>query len=207
MFKAIFWDNDGVLVDTEPIFFDATKTILARCGVELTEQFFIDQCLKLNTSAFNLLDPKKHNIDSLRDERDLLYMNYLKKSAPLRPGIENVLTSLHGRLKMGVVTSSWKDHFDEIMSSSGLRKYFSFFITADDVDNHKPHPEPYLKALMLTGFEPHECLVVEDTERGVTAAKAAGLTCFAVPTPLSKGNDFSKADKVLGNISELLEFV
>src|SRR3989344_3857337 len=205
MFKAIFWDNDGVLVDTEPLFFAATKQVLRQHGVELTEDFYVHQNLKHNVSAFTLLDSKNIDVAQLREERDNLYAQMLNKEVPVIDGVLDTLEALHGTLPMGVVTSSQRVHFDQIMFSSGIKEYFDFFITAEDVANHKPHPEPYLKALMVTGFEATECLAIEDTERGVTAAKAAGITCFAVPTILSKANDFSKADKVLENIRELVE--
>ena len=207
MFKAIFWDNDGTLVDTEPLFFAATKEILVKNGVDLTEEFYVDQCLKRNASAFSLLDSKMFNIEMLRAERNRLYMNALKREVPLRDGIEETLAFFHKKLLMAVVTSSRKDHFEQIMLSSNLRKYFDFVIAAEDVTRHKPHPEPYLKALEISGLNPKKCLAIEDTERGVTSAKAAGLTCFAIPTLLTKGNDFSKADKVLENVRELMELV
>jgi len=110
---------------------------------------------------------------------------------------------------MGIVSSSRKVHFDEIMRSANIKHYFDFFVVGEDIheSRHKPHPDQYLKALKMTGIRPEEGLAIEDSERGVIAAKAAGLTCFAVPTVLSRGGDFSKADKVLKNIRELIPLI
>jgi HAD superfamily hydrolase (TIGR01509 family) len=104
---------------------------------------------------------------------------------------------------MGIVTSSRKEHFDSIMDQTGLRRHFTFFITANDVENVKPHPEPYLKALDHVKLPKEECLVLEDSRRGVQAAKAAGLTCFAIPDALTRSQDFSIADRVLESIREV----
>jgi len=93
------------------------------------------------------------------------------------------------------------------MEKTGLRRFFSFFITEQDVKNLKPHPEPYLKAVDLSGCSKEQCLVLEDSYRGVQSAKAAGLTCYAIPDVLTKVQDFSVADKVLGGISEVPEIV
>ena len=207
MFKAIFWDNDGTLVDTEPLYFKATQEVLKRHEIELTHDFYVNQQLKHNTSAFSLLDPLKIDIEKLREERNTIYSEMLQEEIPIIDGVLDTLEALHGKIPMGIVTSSRKVHFDQIMEAAQIRKYFDFFITAEDVSNHKPHPDSYIKALEITGFKPEECVAIEDTERGVRAAKSAGITCFAVPTPLSSGNDFSKADRVLKNVRELIGII
>ncbi len=206
MFKAIFWDNDGTLVDTEPLYFKATKEAL-KDHVEITEEFYVHKQLKHGISAFDLLDPLKADFEKLRAERNALFMQMLKEETPIIDGVLDTLKALHGKIPMGIVTSSRKVHFDQILLSSGIEKYFDFFLTHEDASKHKPYPDQYLKALEVTGFKPEDCLAIEDTERGVVAAKAAGLTCFAVPTPLSSGNDFSKADRVLKNVRELIDII
>ena len=105
---------------------------------------------------------------------------------------------------MGIVTSSRKDHFEIIHKQTGFLKYFDFIVTSEDVKNTKPDPEPYLKALELSGMKKEECIVVEDSERGLRAAIAAGLKCYIIPTELTKNSDFTGAEKVLNNIKEIL---
>ena len=210
MFKAIFWDNDGILVDTELLFFEATKKVLAEVDANLTMDFYINKHLKSNISTYELAREKgvdEDQIRALRDKRDELYMNSLSEGIESMEGVETVLRALENKYLMGVVTSSRLDHFEMIMKSAGIKKYFKFFITKEDIIHEKPHPEPYLLALKRTGLLPEECLVIEDSERGVTSAKAANLTCYAVPNRLTKKNDFSMADKVLDNIEELINLL
>ncbi len=206
-FKAIFWDNDGVLVDTEQLYFAATKQVLAGIGIELTKEMYIDLLLVRGMGAWHLALEKgftKPETDKLRDKRNEIYSKMLQQENLIINGAEEVLKSLHGRFVMGVVTSSRRDHFDIIHRNSGLLKYFDFVLTGEDYSRHKPDPEPYLEAVRKSGHEKSECLAVEDSERGLTAAKAAGIRCFVIPTELTSGGDFSRADKILSNIKDLM---
>ena len=105
---------------------------------------------------------------------------------------------------MGIVTSSRRDHFEIIHSSTGFRKYFDFEITSDECNETKPSPKPYLIALEKSGFDKAECLIIEDSERGLKAAIAAGIKCYVIPTELTKNSDFTGAAKILNNINELI---
>jgi HAD superfamily hydrolase (TIGR01509 family) len=143
-------------------------------------------------------------IEELRDWRNRLYADWLEESPRLALDVARVLASLHGRYVMGVVTSSRRDHFDLIHRGSGLLKYFDFVLTAGDFVKLKPDPEPYLRAIEKSGCAPEACVAIEDSERGLIAAKAAGIGCFVVPTPLTRGGDFSSADRVLAGLTDLL---
>lgn len=209
-FSTIFWDNDGTLVDTEPPYFKATQDILKGVGVELTHEWYVNEQLKRGRSAFDLvreIGKSEESIQALRKKRDELYLEFLKTEVKVMDGVVSTMEVLHGKVPMGIVTTSKKVHFDQIMAAIGLAKYFNFFITREDVTHEKPDPEPYLKAWEKSGLPKESCLAVEDTERGVTSAKAAGLPCFAIPNELSKDNDFSKADGILKNLEEILEFI
>ena len=119
-------------------------------------------------------------------------------------GVTDVLDALRGRYVMGIVTSSRRDHFDVIHRTTGLLEYFDFVLTSDDFTHVKPHPEPYLKAIEKSGVSREACLAIEDSERGLTAAKAAGIGCIVVPTALTRASVFAQADRVLGSITEIL---
>lgn len=209
-FKTIFWDSDGTLVDTEVLYFKATQEVLKSIDIEMSREWYVNEQLKKGTSAFDLAREQGHSeesIEALRKNRDALYLEALKKDAKILDNVVATLQALHGKIPMAIVTTSRRAHFDQIMASTGLAKYFDFFICREDVDHEKPNPEPYLKAWQKSGCTKEDCLVIEDTERGLAAAKAAGLTCFVIPNELSKNNDFSQADRVLKNLSEILSFV
>jgi HAD superfamily hydrolase (TIGR01509 family) len=188
MIKAILWDNDGVLVDTEKLFFKATHDTLARVGITLSTERFIDFSL---VRGFGLCDYMKaeglddSDCESLRLERNRLYSNLLAQESTLFDGVSQTLEALFGTYKMGVVTSSQKEHFDIIHKSTGILKYFDFVLTSDECENTKPHPEQYLKGLKRIGVKRDECVVVEDSPRGLTAANRAGLQCLMIPHEMS----------------------
>jgi HAD superfamily hydrolase (TIGR01509 family) len=208
MIKAIFWDNDGVLVDTERLYFAATQQILATVGVTLSKEQFIESILVQGKGAWHLAIEKgvsPNYVGDLRNQRNSLYGKLLRQDCSIIDGIREVLENLNGRYLMGIVTSSRKEHFELIHQSSGLLKYFNFVLTGDDYTKYKPNPDPYLLAINKSGFKKEECIAIEDSERGLRSAKSAGISCIVVPTELTKTGNFSQADKILGNIKEILE--
>jgi HAD superfamily hydrolase (TIGR01509 family) len=207
MIEAILWDNDGVLVDTERLYFRATKQVLASVGVDLTKEDYIELILVQGRGAWHLAEEKDvppTAIERLRDERNALYSRYLHEERVLITGVEETLRALYGKYRMGIVTSSRKDHFDLIHKFTNILRYFDFVLTADDYKRFKPDPEPYLKALARTGCDREECLVVEDSLRGLVSAKAAGIRCIIVPNAMTKGCDFSGAYKVLERVTDIV---
>lgn len=206
MIKAIFWDNDGILVDTERLYFAATKKILATVDIELTKEMYIDYFLIRGNGTWHLARKKGLSsdvINNLRNERNVLYGQMLESECDIIDGAKEVVEALYGKCLMGIVTSSRKDHFEIIHESLGILEYFDFILTGDDYKKFKPDPEPYLLAVEKSGFHKDECIAIEDSERGLISAKAAGIHCFVIPNELTSNGNFLAADKVLKNISEL----
>ncbi len=206
MIKAIFWDNDGVLVDTERLYFEANRRILAPLGLDLTAEMFVEFFLRQGKGAWHLVEEQGFNqdeIQKMRNFRNALYAELLMKQSRTIDGAEEVLRALHGTYVMGVVTSSRKDHFAMIHRNSALLRYMAFVLADGDYAKHKPEPDPYRAATARSGCRPEECVAIEDSERGLAAAHAAGIHCFVIPTELTKDGDFSKADRVLQSIKEV----
>jgi HAD superfamily hydrolase (TIGR01509 family) len=204
--EAILWDNDGVLVDTEHLYFQATQRVLASVGVMLTEQQYIDLFLTEGRGAWHLVEGRgvgDAEIARLREERNEIYGRLLRQGPLVLPGIVETLDALRGRYVMGVVTSSRKDHFDLIHEHTGLLQYFDFVLTASDYPRVKPYPDPYLAAVERSGVEADACIAIEDSERGLEAATLAGVGCIVVPTALTRGGRFAKAQRVLASVSEI----
>jgi HAD superfamily hydrolase (TIGR01509 family) len=200
---AIFWDNDGVLVDTEVLYYEANRQVLAGLGVELTVEQFRELYMKETIGGWHLAGLSPAAMEEKRSERNRLYSELLRTRAFAVSGAAEVLAALSGRLTTGVVTSSRRDHFDLIHARTGFGRFFEFVVSCGDVRNTKPDPEPYLRALELSGRSPAACVAVEDSERGLAAAKAAGLECWVIPTALTRDGDFRAADRVIGSIAEV----
>lgn len=203
--KAILWDNDGVLVDTEELYFQAGREVLSEAGIALTREMFIEQSLKKGLSVFDFLpDQDPAIIARLRTKRNARYSQMLRQGVRICDGVRDVLTALHGRLCMGVVTGSRREHFEVIHAQTHLLPFFDFVVVREDYDRSKPDPDAYLTAMRLHGLSPEECVVVEDTERGCKAAAAAGLRVFIAPHELAQHGDFSSAYKRLNHLREVV---
>ncbi len=205
MTDTILWDNDGVLVDTEGLYFQATQEVMRTVDVELTREQYVEYFLRQGTGAWHLAQADEEKIEALRQRRNERYGELLRAEARTIEGIEETLEALRAEYRMGVVTSSRPDHFEIIHASTGLLPYFDFVVTSADVTEMKPHPAPYLKALELAGRSPGECVVVEDSARGLLAAHAAGIPCYVIPTRWTRTSDFSLAAGVLERAGDLPE--
>jgi HAD superfamily hydrolase (TIGR01509 family) len=164
MVEAILWDNDGVLVDTECVFFESTRRTLARTGIELSLEQFMELSLRQGRSAFALAAESgwtQQQIAPLKRERDLLYSEMLRTHTRVLPGVAETLKALHGRARMAVVTSSQRQHFQVMHADIGLTEYFEFVLAREDYGETKPSPEPYLLALQRLGLKADACVALK----------------------------------------------
>lgn len=205
--KAIFWDNDGVLVDSEHLYFEATRDAMAGLGVELSLADFAELSLRGGTSAFDLATARGVSDERIEAARVLRNQRYGERLAGIEliPGVHETLAVLHGRVPMAVVTSSRRVHFDVQHARTGALAFFEFALTREDFTRSKPDPQPYLMAAERLGVDPADCLVIEDSERGLRAAVAAGMRCAVVPSALSPGADLSAAYRVLRDVRQVPE--
>lgn len=206
MLKAILWDNDGVLVDTEHLYFLATQRTLESVGISLTQEMYVDLFLTKAIGAWHLAEAKGYSDDDiarLKAKRNAFYLESLQAGVTAIDGIEAVVKELHARYLMGIVTSSHREPFEAVHRSTGLLRYFAFSLTSEDYNNYKPDPEPYLLAIARTGFRPDQCIAIEDSWRGLTSATAAGLRCIVVPRGFTRAGSFPGAHKILSDVRDI----
>ncbi len=209
MAKAILWDNGGVLVDTERLFFEANRELLESLGAELTPEGFFAWYLLDNCGGWHLLgEPSEAQIEIWRAERNRIYSRKLADAGTLAmPGIANLLEVVSPHYRMGIVTSSYREHFELIHQHLALTQHFEFILAAEDYQGSKPDPEPYLQGLKRLGLPAEQCLVIEDSPRGLAAANAAGIPCIVLRHPLTRGHDFNGAMAVVDSLDELTEIL
>lgn len=211
MLSAILWDNDGVLVDTERFYYQANRDYLRGHGIELSEAQFFEWFLADNCGAWHLLEAggaSPEQIALWRRERNALHLELIHAASEMvTPGIEPLLASLAGRVEMGIVTSATQASFDAIHARHDLLRHFRFALTAETYERSKPAPDPYLLGVDRIGRPADECLVIEDSPRGLAAARAAGLRCIVLRSPLTHGHDFAGADRVVDSVAELGEAI
>jgi HAD superfamily hydrolase (TIGR01509 family) len=180
---AVLWDMDGTLVDTEPYWLAAETELVRAWGGEWS----LDDGLALVGSSLERsslilasrgVELESGEIIQLLTDRVLAQ---LADEVPWRPGARELLLALHeAEVPTALVTMSIRRMADHIAEAAGFPA-FDVVVAGDEVDNGKPHPEPYLRAARALGVDPTDCIAVEDSEFGVASAVASGATTLAVP--------------------------
>lgn len=203
--KAIFFDMDGVLVDTERYHIDAIIELFKRHGVKLAA--------KDTTGVFGRLDEDiiadickakkiKCDIDAWGKEKRLIATDLMKRNKVFMfSGVKSILTTVKKKYKVGLATSSSRSEAEIVLLKIGLRNSFDAILTREDVQTHKPSPEIYLKLSERFRLLPSECVVIEDSIVGLAAAKQAGMRCIAVANsfPVSK---LKEADLIVQRLDD-----
>lgn len=209
---VILFDNDGVLVDTEYLFYLASTQIMRENGIEVSEKEFAELSIIQGKSMADLCIAHgctPEYAEQERQRRNVLYDEMLlaKRHELVIPGVPEALEKLHRKYRIGIVTCCQTMHFKTIHEVSGLKQYFDFVVGDDDFVHHKPHPEPYLTALKTAGVTANRAIAVEDSERGILSAKRAGIENVAIPRGLSLYGSFDQADHRLDNITQFVQFM
>ncbi|MCF7872020.1 HAD family phosphatase [Candidatus Woesearchaeota archaeon] len=196
MIKAILFDRDGVILDSEHTNIAAATKTFKELGIEITKED-VQQIIAKHPKDYLTYFHSKYKFS----EEDFIkkgmknYLDMLEHVKFFEKTVELVKKLKQEGYKTGLVTSSDRNNTLEIIEKAGLEKYFETIVTLDEVNNRKPHPEPYFLAAKNLNVKPEECLVIEDSQQGVESAKAAGMKCIAAPTEHTEHQDFSKADK------------
>jgi HAD superfamily hydrolase (TIGR01509 family) len=209
MKSYILWDHDGVLVETEPWYFEATRRCIAELGIELNLDDYLRD-MASGRSAWEhalALDVPVEQVASQRAARNDLYQQFLREQDIEIPGVESVLELLAADYSMAIVTTAKRIDFELIHESRRIVEHMQFVLASGDYPRAKPAPDPYLKALEMFAATPDQALVVEDSERGLRAAVAAGIDCVIVENDFVAGQDLSAATYQIASLDELPELL
>lgn len=206
MKKYILFDNDGVLVHTEPLYYKANiKALKEYFNVELEFNEYM-KIMSEGTTVWQKALTKgfsQKEIEIARNKRNKYYQEFLKTENILISGVKEVLKELSKNYRMGIVTTSRRVDFEIIHKDLGIVDFMDFILCEEDYEFAKPHPEPYLKGLEIFSANKDEAIVIEDSTRGLTAAYKAGIECVIVKNDFTITQDFSKASYFINNLNEL----
>lgn len=193
--RAIFFDFDGVLADTEPLHYQCWAQVLAPQGISFTWPHYVSEMVGLSNRQMVELLCRQAGKTYSRDffercyaEKKVLYQGQIL-DCPMPDQLLGFVREQGSRYKMAVVSSSSRCEVEPPLISRRVRQYFSALVCEEDVENHKPAPDPYLHALCVvnTGasrkIAAAECLVVEDSGPGLEAGCRAGMRVLRVPSP------------------------
>lgn len=195
--RAVCFDLDGLMFNTEDIFNEVGVEVLRRRGKEFTPELVglmmgrrAEEAIRVMIEYHGLND----SVEGLKRESWDLFDDYLGDRLAPMPGLYELLDAIEDRgLPKAVATSSGRTYLEGILRRFDLQSRFTFTLTAEDVTHGKPHPEIYLTAANRLSVAPGEMLVLEDSLAGTTAGVSAGAVTVSIPTVHSRHQDYSHA--------------
>ncbi len=211
-FVAVVFDMDGLLVDSEPVQIEAWETFLARKQRNLTPELLHRMYgLRVWDSARLLIEELDLNmtVDEVVDERDAMFFDLLPGRLQPMPGSRETVKALAKRnYRLALATSGHRRYADVVLSQLELAGSFEAEVTGDLVVHGKPAPDIYRAAADALKLHPSVCVALEDAPNGIASAKAAGMTCLAIPNDMTgAGAGFDAADSILSSLFDVIPWL
>lgn len=201
MIKAVIFDMDGVIIDSEPAHVKFEKEIFKSLGISVTEEQhmgFVGTTSHYMWETLRVKNELKQSLEELVNNDREQYLEYLKSDkneVVLIEGVREFIKELHENgVKLAIASSSPLDVIKIVVNRYELQEFFDELVTGDYVDNSKPAPDIFLYAANKLGARPEECIVIEDSCNGTKAAKNAGMKCIGYKNLNSGNQDLSCAD-------------
>ena len=206
MISCVIFDMDGVIIDSEPIYFEVEQQLFKEVGLELTRE---EHATYVGRSDLWHSVKEKYQLDIDPDEitskEKRRYLEIIKTSFDGDPidGVSKLIKVLEEMgMTLVLASSSEMKNIELVLTKFDLIDYFDLRISGADLQTSKPHPEIFEKAAEMAKTPPENCLVIEDSANGVKAAKAANMTCIGYRNPNSGNQDLSYADWIIDSFDE-----
>jgi beta-phosphoglucomutase family hydrolase len=207
MKKAVIFDMDGVIAETEHVHIGAEKQTMLKYGIEISEDELHEYTGTTAKVMFtSLIEKYKLNttFDRIFKEKEEILFRLLEEDVQPTKGVIDLLRKLKKmKIKLAVASSSHKRMIEYVLKKLKIIDLFDSIVGAEDIDRSKPDPEIFLISAKRLNVKPEECTVVEDSKLGVEAAKKAGMKCLGYVNPSSGKQDLSKADFVADDFCRL----
>ena len=209
MLKAVIFDMDGVIVDSEQLHRKAYQRMFKDVNINVSDALYesytgqatLPICQHL-CQHFNLNEKPETLVALKRKHYKYLFDN--DTSFKLIDGVLDLIKDYYNNgLALVLGSSASMPNIERIFERFDLNQYFKAKLSGADLEQSKPHPEIFIKAVQASGFETNECIVIEDSTNGIKAAKAAHIFCVGYDSMHSKNQDYSKADIVISDFKEI----
>lgn len=211
--KAVIFDMDGVLFDTERVCMEVWMEIAERNGLPGMDKVF-PQCIGLNANDSRQVVFGAYGEDfdypGFRRQAADRFEEYIEENGlPVKPGVREILEWLKASgHRVGLASSTKRESVMSHLKQAGLEGYFSQVVTGDMVEHSKPLPDIYLLACGKLGVEPEEAYAIEDSPNGIRSAHAAGMCPLMVPDMIPPDEEMRRlSHKIMGNLTEVMEYL
>jgi beta-phosphoglucomutase len=208
-FKAVLFDMDGVIVDTEPLHRKAYFKMFDDLGIEVSQEFY-ESFTGFSTNKVSETLKKKFVLKQSVDELNAWKRKYFKYyfdndlGFNLLPGIKNLITNyFENNIKMVLASSASMNTINWVFEKFQLEQYFIGKISGDTLKESKPNPEIFILAAEIANEQRENCIIIEDSTNGIKAASAAEIFCVAYKSEHSIGQNYEKANLVISDFSEI----
>lgn len=209
MLKAVLFDMDGVIVDTEPLHYKAYQKMFKKVGIDVSSDMYEGFT---GQSTYGICKQLCTHFNLEQDPQELVQIkrNYFTKlffddgDLKLLDGVEELINNYfdHG-LTLVVASSASMFTINNVMKRFNLDRFFSNKLSGADLKASKPHPEIFINAAKAANALANECFVIEDSTNGIKAAKRAGIYCVAYKSEHSKNQDYALADMIIYDFKEI----
>lgn len=211
--KAVIFDMDGVLIDTERISFNAFKEVLKKYNYEMSEAFYLTM-IGRNIKSIKELMLKEYGanfpFEEIYEKKVKIAIDTIDRDGVIvKPGVHELVDYLKDNsFKIAVATSTRKERAHYLLGQVGIKDKVDYIICGDQVENSKPDPEIFLKAAKGLAVEPKNCMVIEDSDAGILAAWRAGMTGINVPDMKMPDENMKKlAFKICSSLLEVKTYL
>jgi beta-phosphoglucomutase len=188
--RALIFDMDGVIIDSEPLHAEAKRLTFQHYGLQLPLAFYDQFKGMTDLDAFTFMVSNylhdTHSVDELLDYKRGLYREMFVRLQPIPGALDFLAAARPHYEKFALTTAAFPENQQRTFARFDLGRWFDVVVTQADVIHHKPHPDPYLKTLEYLALSADECLVIEDSVNGVKSGKAAGCRVVGLTTTFSE---------------------
>jgi beta-phosphoglucomutase len=206
--RAVVFDFDGVLADSEPVHLRAYQAVLTPLGITVShDEYYSDYLGFDDVGAFEAIGRAhgqcwtRRRVDALVAQKTTVFDEMIASGSMLYPGAAACIERLAGEFPLGIASGALRHEIEAVLRSSRLDRHIRFIVASGDTPRSKPAPDPYLRAAALHGIPAADCVAIEDSRWGLESARAAGLRCVGI-THTYGASELQMADVVIDSLDE-----
>ena len=204
--KALIFDMDGLMIDSERLYFQAEREMALGLGKKVKDKTLWNMMGRSPRESLEVFKKElqlTEDVETLLEKRNDLMRQKLQLDLQSMPGLHYIINTFHGRFKLAVCTGAHSEFLNITVDQLGIRKRFSVLQSSDEIKNGKPNPEIYLTTCRRLQLNPSECIVLEDSSHGCRAGQRAGCYVIAVPSEYTRTQDFSFVDFIASDLFQV----